>query len=150
LITPDWYSAATFVGAVAAAGPDRAGAAEFDLLLVTCVHGKDVERLRGYAERHGRPWFIISAEHGLVHPDEWLAPSDRCLPDTPPWYQEVWGAWVAARLRLLAGDLTGRTVEIHASAEEAAWVTPWLMAAGAVVGARSAVTPPRGGPRGGP
>jgi hypothetical protein len=85
----------------------------FELLLVTCVYekadspraAKDLycspyfQRLRRYAERHAKPWFIVSAEHGLVRPDEWLAPYERYLPDTPSWYQEVWGSWVAARLR---------------------------------------------------
>ena len=38
---------------------------------------------RAYAVASGRPWFILSAEHGLVGPDEWLAPYERYLPDTP-------------------------------------------------------------------
>jgi hypothetical protein len=142
LITPDWYSAAAFVTAIGVAG-----GADFDLLLTTCVHEKEIRR---YAEWHGRPWFIISAEHGLVQPDERLAPHDRYLPDTPPWYQEAWGAWVAARLRLLAGDLIGRTVEVHASPTYLARVTPRLAEAGAIVRVPSAVTPPRGGSPGGP
>jgi hypothetical protein len=119
----------------------------FDLLLVTCVYekadrpcaAKDLyrspyfERLRRYAERHAKPWFIVSAEHGLVQPDEWLAPYDRYLPDTPPWYQEVWGSWVVARLRLLAGDLADRTVEVHASPPYVARIEPRLTQAGAIV-----------------
>ena len=32
---------------------------------------------RHYAEGLGAPWFILSAEHGLVAPDEWLAPYER-------------------------------------------------------------------------
>lgn len=119
----------------------------FDLLLVTCVYEKadgprqarDLYRspyflrLRRYAERHGRPWFIVSAEHGLVRPDEWLAPYERYLPDTPDWYQEVWGRWVVTRLRLLAGDLAHRTVELHVSRPYAARIVPWLTRVGATV-----------------
>ena len=121
--------------------------AHFDLLLVTCVYekadgpraAKDLyrsayfDRLRRYAEAHGRPWFIVSAEHGLVQPEEWLVPYERYLPDTPLWYQKVWGSWVVARLRLLAGDLEGRTVELHLSPPYAAQVAPRLEEVGAMV-----------------
>jgi hypothetical protein len=54
--------------------------APFELLPVTCTYEKAdgpratkdlyparyFERLRRYAERHARPWYIVSAEHGLV------------------------------------------------------------------------------------
>ncbi len=39
-------------------------------------------KMRAYAEASGRPWFILSAEHGLVSPEEWLEPYERYLPDT--------------------------------------------------------------------
>lgn len=98
------------------------------LLLIACGKAKAAEptaandlyisarfrKARAYAERSGMPWFILSAEHGLVGPDEWLAPYERYLPDTPRDYRTAWGEWVAARLNLLAGPLRGRIVEIHA------------------------------------
>jgi hypothetical protein len=122
-------------------------AARFDLLLVTCVYEKAdgpraardlyrspyFGRLRRYAESHGKPWFIVSAEHGLVQPQEWLTPYERYLPDTPGWYREAWGAWVVARLRLLAGELDGRTIELHLSRPYVAHVAPRLVEAGAIV-----------------
>jgi hypothetical protein len=121
--------------------------APFDLLLITCVYekadgphaAKDLYRsayfgrLRRYAEAQGKPWFVVSAEHGLVQPEEWLVPYERYLPDTPLWYQEVWGSWVVTRLRLLAGDLAQRTVELHLGPEYVAQVAPRLEEAGAVV-----------------
>jgi hypothetical protein len=76
---------------------------------------------REHAERKGGPWFILSAEHGLVAPDEWLAPYDRYLRDTPPGYRGAWGHWVVERLDLLVGGLANRTVEIHAGS---AYVDP--------------------------
>jgi hypothetical protein len=90
-----------------------------DIVLVSCVKTKRHEpaaardlytsalfaKERAYAERVGAPWFILSAEHGLVAPEEWLAPYERYLPDTPASYRSAWGAWVAARLGLLAGPL---------------------------------------------
>ncbi len=99
------------------------------LLLVTCVKTKldrpaaarDLytsplfRKQRSYAENSGLPWFILSAEHGLVGPDEWLAPYERYLPDMPLSYRTAWGMWVSERLEMLAGPLNGRIVEIHAS-----------------------------------
>jgi hypothetical protein len=116
-----------------------------DLLLVTCVKSKlgvpaaardlyisDLFRKqRSYAESLGVPWFILSAEHGLVAPDEWLAPYERYLPDTPPSYRAAWGAWVAARLDLLNGGLTGTLIEVHAAADYVDAVRPELVSRGA-------------------
>lgn len=65
-----------------------------NVVLVGCVktkvgHGapaKDLyvsdyfAKMRAYAEASGLPWFILSAEHGLVSPDEWLEPYERYLP----------------------------------------------------------------------
>ena len=101
---------------------------ESDLLLVTCVKEKRTspapardlyasplfKKERAYAERAGLPWFILSAEHGLVAPDEWLAPYERYLPDTPGSFRTAWGNWVTERLELLAGPLKGLSVEVHA------------------------------------
>jgi len=118
-----------------------------DLLLVTCVKekldtpaaAKDLyvsplfRKERAYAERRGVPWFILSAEHGLVAPDEWLAPYDRYLPDTPAAYRAVWGRWVVERLELLAGHLADRVVEVHASAAYVAALAEHLDRKGATL-----------------
>lgn len=111
---------------------DRRSAASHDgapaLLLVACVKEKlsvpaparDLylsplfKKEREYAEHSGLPWFILSAEHGLVAPDEWHSPYERYLPETSPSFRRVWGIWVVERLELLAGSLAGRTIEIHA------------------------------------
>lgn len=90
-------------------------------------------RERAYTEALGVPWFILSAEHGLVAPDEWLAPYERYLPDTPASYQEVWGRWVVERLALLAGDLHGRVIEVHASGDYVRAIEGPLRNRGAVV-----------------
>ena len=98
------------------------------LLLVACVKEKRpvpaaardlylsplFRKERAYAERSGLPWFILSAEHGLVAPDEWLAPYERYLPDTPAAFRQAWGTWVVERLDLLAGPLRAQIIEIHA------------------------------------
>jgi hypothetical protein len=134
--------------AVAPTAPDVAwtdATTGSDLLLVTCVKekastpraAKDLytstlfRKERAYAEQSGLPWYILSAEHGLVAPDEWLAPYERYLPDTPRSYREAWGRWVAARLALFEGDLRGRRIEIHASEEYVGWLRPHLTSLGA-------------------
>jgi hypothetical protein len=117
------------------------------ILLVTCVKSKGNQpaaakdlyssalfrKERAYAERAGVPWFILSAEHGLVAPDEWLAPYERYLADTAASYRAAWGAWVAARLDLLAGPLTDKVVEIHAGSIYLDAIRPHLERLGARV-----------------
>ena len=77
--------------------------AEVHIVLVACVKSKGTRpaaakdlyisalfrKERAYAERAGVPWFILSAEHGLVAPDEWLAPYERYLADTTGCYRSV-------------------------------------------------------------
>lgn len=121
-------SAVTSTPPVTTGAPTVAEGATPTLLLVACVKEKlsvpaaarDLyvsplfRKEREYAERSGLPWFILSAEHGLVAPDEWLAPYERYLPDTPSSFRRAWGMWVVERLTLLTGSLSGRTIEIHA------------------------------------
>ena len=37
------------------------------------------EKARAYVLTQGGPWYILSAEHGLVHPDTVIEPYDRTL-----------------------------------------------------------------------
>lgn len=118
-----------------------------ELILVSCVKSKlsrpaaakDLytsplfKKERAYAEEAGVPWFILSAEHGLVAPEEWLAPYERYLPDTPATYRAAWGAWVIARLELIVGSLKGKTIEVHAGSAYLDTIRPGLIAGGATV-----------------
>ena len=36
-------------------------------------------KARQYIEATGQPWFILSAEHGLLHPDTVIAPYEKTL-----------------------------------------------------------------------
>lgn len=99
-----------------------------DVLLVGCVKSKrDVPspakdlyvsplftRRRSYAEGTHVPWFVLSAEHGLVDPETVISPYDLALADQSPEYRSAWGQWVVARLRLVVGELAGSVVELHA------------------------------------
>ena len=118
-----------------------------DIVLVGCVKSKRsvpapakdlyISPLFTYERRHaeaaGCPWFILSAEYGLVAPEEWLSPYERYLPDTPASYRLAWGSWVAERLEMLSGPLTRKVVEVHAGSTYTNVLTPPLRAKGAVL-----------------
>ena len=72
---------------------------------------------RSYVERSCSEWWILSAEHHLVHPSEILAPYNRTLkkfgrPDRRLWTRQVLFA-IDERIRPDRGD----TFEIHAGGE---------------------------------
>lgn len=126
-----------------APGPDRPA----DVVLVGCVktklgHGAPAKNLyvsdyftkmRTYAEASGRPWFILSAEHGLVGPDEWLEPYERYLPDTSREYRRAWAEKVAEQLEAALGSLSGMVFDVHAGATYVESVEGALGARGAQV-----------------
>jgi hypothetical protein len=126
---------------------DYAQARGADILLVTCVKTKQkrpaaakdlytsplFKKQRAYAEARSMPWFILSAEYGLVAPDEWLAPYERFLPETPASFRNAWAAWVAARLELLTGTVETKIIEIHAGAPYLSVLAPALVARGASI-----------------
>jgi hypothetical protein len=80
------------------------------IVLVSCVAMKRLEpvpakdlytspwftKARAYAEKQRCPWYILSAEHGLVQPAQILAPYERTLntmsvADRRHWAQRVLG-----------------------------------------------------------
>jgi hypothetical protein len=99
-----------------------------DVVLISCVKSKQNKpakakdlyisdlfaKERAYAERSGRPWFILSAEHGLVDPEQVLAPYEAYLPAMPASYRRSWGNTVITQLETVLGSLRGLTLEIHA------------------------------------
>jgi len=115
-----------------------------DVLLIGCVktkrdHGAPARgfyvsdyfsKMRAHAEATGLPWFILSAEHGLVHPDDWLEPYERYLPNTTRDYRQVWGQKTVTQLEEAVGPLAGLAIEMHAGA---AYVEAPLRARGAQI-----------------
>lgn len=65
------------------------------------------KRRRAFAERAQR-WFILSALHGLVRPEQVLEPYDMALADQSRAYRQEWGLRVVDTLRAELGSLTGR------------------------------------------
>ena len=112
-------------------GPDQRA----DIVLVGCVKSKlshaapakDLytsalfRKERAYAEMAAELWFILSAEHGLVAPDQVLQPYELRLSTTPSSYRKDWGVRVVQQLQDTAGSLGGRTIEVHAGS---AYVEP--------------------------
>lgn len=117
------------------------------MLLISCVYeklaspaaardlyvGPLFERSRRYAERQADPWFILSGEHALVRPTDWLAPYDTDLNDTAPAYRQAWGAWAVAKLDRELEGLAGLAVEVHAPATYVEPIQPLLTSAGAKI-----------------
>lgn len=120
---------------------------EPDIVLIGCVKqklatpaaAKDLytshlfRKGRAYAERADVPWFILSAKHGLVRPDDELAPYDLRLSETPREHRRAWGVRVVADLDTAAGGLTGKSIEVHAGSAYADAIRSHLIERGAIV-----------------
>ena len=99
-----------------------------DLILVGCVNkksdgphkAKDLyasplwRNRKQYAEHHQRPWFILSAKHGLLSPDAWIEKYDQSLDSLPTYERRAWSQRVLEELEKAVPSLRGLTVETHA------------------------------------
>ncbi|NRQ50463.1 DUF7669 domain-containing protein [Aeromicrobium stalagmiti] len=85
------------------------------------------------AELAGSEWFVLSAEHGLLAPNEWMSPDSRTLADMEPEYRLVWASWVVTRLQSLVGCLEGMFVRVDAPNAFVGPLFAHLQEAGAVV-----------------
>ena len=89
--------------------------------------------MRRYAEASRLPWFILSAEHGLVAPDDVLGPYDCYLPSMGRDYQREWGYRVARQLEEAVGSLKGKVFDLHASSTYSTAVRRGLEGSGATI-----------------
>lgn len=119
----------------------------YDIALVSCGKAKrsvpspaadlytsdGFRKRRAIAEDAGREWFILSAEHGLVGPEEVIAPYDLALKDTGADYSAAWGAWVVAKLVRKVGSLRGKSALVLAPAAYADAIRLHLVGAGASI-----------------
>lgn len=60
-------------------------------------------KARAFAEKHADRWFILSARHGLVHPDTVLHWYDLACQDLTPVEKEVWEMDVRREIRRVVG-----------------------------------------------
>jgi hypothetical protein len=109
-------------------GLGQSARATGELILVGCVKTKApeaspardlylsplFERRRRYAESSGQPWYILSAEHGLLDPGSIIEPYDVYLADQTADYRQAWGEWVAAKLTRVRGSIDGLVIEVRA------------------------------------
>lgn len=66
-------------------------------------------------------WWILSALHGLVHPDQVLEPYDMTLKDAGRAARRAWARQVLVDLDERVGLGRGDEVEVHAGAEYREW-----------------------------
>lgn len=59
-------------------------------------------KARTYVEVHDGPWYILSAAHGLLHPDQVIAPYDLTLTTMSASERRAWGVRVVEQLQGLA------------------------------------------------
>ena len=100
---------------------------EITALLLGCVktkleHGAPAKDLyssqlwrgrRRYAESTGRRWFVLSACHGLVDPEQFLEPYNLALSALPAVERRAWGEHVVEQLSERV-PLEGALFEVHA------------------------------------
>ena len=72
---------------------------------------------RSYVERFCDEWWIISAKHGLVSPDEILEPYDLTLKKMGRDQRRTWSLRVLTESERIVSPGTGDTIEIHAGSE---------------------------------
>lgn len=98
------------VGCVKSKRPGRCEAK--NLYTSTLFQGR-----RAFVERSCDRWFILSAKHGRVDPDEVLDSYDECLADLGRAARRAWSAKVLQQLEKALGPLNDHEFEIHAGAD---------------------------------
>jgi hypothetical protein len=87
----------------------------------TAAHPQPVARLfespqfaaaRERAVSSGHPWFVLSAKHGLLDPDDVVGPFEMQIGDQASGYRATWGEWVVAQLAARV-QLQDTVVEVH-------------------------------------
>ena len=69
---------------------------------------------RSYVEHTCENWFILSAKHHVLSPDELVEPYDMTLVGAPTEAKRVWARAVLKGLENLIGDVRDHHFEIHA------------------------------------
>jgi hypothetical protein len=87
---------------------------------------------REHAVRSGHPWFVLSAKHGLLDPDDIVGPFDVQIGDQASGYRTTWGEWVVAQLAARV-QLQDAVVEVHGGVDFAQPLRAPLARRGAVL-----------------
>jgi hypothetical protein len=62
------------------------------------------QKARAYVEKQGDPWFILSAKHGLVRPDQVLQPYELTLNNMAAKERRAWAQRVLEALGVVAAE----------------------------------------------
>jgi hypothetical protein len=89
-------------------------------------------RAREHAVHSRLPWFVLSAKHGLLDPDDVISPFEVQIDDQSAAYRSAWGEWVVAQLADRV-QLDGVTVEVHGGVDFAQPLRQPLTRRGAVL-----------------
>jgi hypothetical protein len=87
---------------------------------------------REHAVHSRLPWFVLSAKHGLLDPDDVISPYEIQIDDQPAAYRSAWGEWVVAQLADRV-QLDGVVVEVHGGVDFAQPLRHPLTRRGAVL-----------------
>ena len=71
---------------------------------------------RRWVEQTCDRWYVLSALHGLLHPDEVVSPYDVTLVGAPRAERTAWARRVLAQIGGELGDVSGVVFEVHAGA----------------------------------
>src|SRR3954466_14680407 len=74
-------------------------------------------KMRQHVEGSCDEWWILSSRHGLVHPDQVLAPYEQTLSGARQQEQRAWAARVFDRIRAGHPDPEAVVFELHAGAD---------------------------------
>ena len=76
------------------------------------------QKAAAYCDRTYDRWYVLSAKHGLVRPDQVIEPYDLRLDDLSPAERRVWGALVLWDLLLLHQPDDPQVTRFHFHAGE--------------------------------
>lgn len=72
---------------------------------------------RSFVEWSCDEWWILSALHGLVHPEDVLEPYDVTLKSMPATERRLWSAHVVGSIEQRIQPRLGEVIELHCGAE---------------------------------
>ena len=115
------------------------------IYLVSCVSKKQIKpsrakelyisdlftKARRYVEATGADWYILSAEHGLLFPEDIVEPYNKTLNTMSIKERRRWGEQVCADLSQILN--CGDTVVFLAGAKYREFLAPFLIRAGIMV-----------------
>ncbi len=83
------------------------------------------QKARAYVESMDMPWYILSARHGLINPDEVIAPYEQTLNEMPISERRAWAEKVGGQLSGLISP--GDQVVVLAGARYREFLMPRLL-----------------------